>query len=122
MNTGRYVDRMDAERYKHDEPVSAGLLARKPKYDGWVSIPERLFVRMKYLADAYELHVLPGLETHGDNVLNRERAETLIEELEYLGTVVNDPLLLPHIAALRDAALECTRSPFPGSQLGVEGP
>ena len=113
---------MDAERYKHDEPVAAGLLAAKPKYEGWVSIPERLFVRMKYLADAYELHVLPGLETYAENVLNRERAETLIEELEFLATVVNDPLLLPHIAALRDAALQCTRSPFPDSQLGIEGP
>jgi len=113
---------MDAARYRHDEPVAAGPIAATPRYSGWVSISERLFVRMKNLADAYELHVLPGIETYGDNVLNRERAGTLVEELEFLATVVNDPLLLPHIEALRDAALECTRSPFPDSELGIEGP
>ena len=122
MTAGRYGDRLDATRYRHDEPVAAGPVAAKPKYAGWVSIPERLFARMKYLADAYELHVLPGIETYGENVLNRERAGTLIEELEFLATVVNDPLLLPHIEALRNAALECTRSPFPASEFGIDGP
>lgn len=118
----RYGDRLDATRYRHDEPIAAGPVAAKPKYEGWVSIPERLFARMQHLAKAYELHVLPGIEPYGDNVLNRERAGTLVEELEFLATVVNDSLLLPHIRALRDAALECTRSPFRDSELGIEGP
>ncbi|HEX9269226.1 MAG TPA: hypothetical protein VF998_05225 [Candidatus Limnocylindria bacterium] len=118
----RYGDRLDAARYRDDEPVGAGLLAAKPGYEGWIWIPERLFTRMQLLAAAYELHVLPRLDPLGDNVLDRERAGTLVDELEFLARVVEDPLLLEHLEALRDAALACTRSPFPDVPLAIEGP
>jgi hypothetical protein len=84
-------------------------------------VPERLFVRILSLAVAYELHLLPTLDQYGPYELSKSQARTLVEELSFLKPVINDDLLAPHLDALHDLALWCTRSAGE-SRLHVEGP
>ncbi len=71
---------------------------------------------------AYDLHVLPSLHPHRRNELDHDRTASLIEELEFLVEVVNDPALLAAIAVLRDAASRVLRDPIRSKNFLIEGP
>ena len=117
----RYRDRLDRATYDGDEPVGVGVDRGEGNYDGWIWIPERLFGRMHHLANAYELHVLNGLDLYGRNALTREQVETLADELEFIGAVVDDAALKGALEALHTIALDVARQPV-RSVLVIEGP
>jgi hypothetical protein len=119
----RNDDRFLAETYANDEPVGVGLsseiVAGPSSYRLW--IPERLFARLQFLAKAYELHLLPVLDPHGKNELNRPQAEALADELTFINAFVGDDLLASYIGRLAELAERCARSP--GEELLViDGP
>jgi len=113
--TESFPDRFQSERYAGDEPVSLTV-------DGhtW-DMPERLFARAQYLARAYELHLLPMVESYGKTQLNGQQAGTLAEELAFIRDLVDDGVLRPHLDAWIALALACSRSARPAS-LVIEGP
>jgi hypothetical protein len=115
----RFTDRLDPATYAADEPVGAGT---SDDYSDWVYVPDRLFDRVQHLARAYDLHVLPSLHPHRRNELNHDRITSLIEELEFLVEVVNDPALVAAIAVIRDAALRVLRDPIRSKKFLIEGP
>ena len=115
----RFADRLDPKTYASDEPVGAGT---SDDYSGWVYVPDRLFDRIQHLARGYDLHVLPGLDPHRRNELDRHQAASLIDELEFLGRVVNDQALVEAITVLRDAASRTSRDPLGSKKFFVEGP
>ncbi len=120
---GRYDDRFLAETYANDEPVGVGLSSEVPagsySYSLW--IPERLFARIQFLAKAYELHLLPTLDPYGETELVRSQAETLIEELSFLGDVASDALLTRYLDDLTELGERCLRSPGE-ERVRIEGP
>jgi hypothetical protein len=115
----RFGDRLDPATYAQDEPVGAGT---SPDFSGWVYVSDRLFARMQHLARAYDLHVLPGLHPYDRNELDHDRTASLIDELEFLTEVVNDPVLLEAITVLRNAASLATRNPLTSTRFFIEGP
>lgn len=116
----RYEDRLQPSSYANDEPVGAGPDGRAD-YEGWVWIPERLFSRMQHLAQAYELHVLTRLDPYGRNSLNREQVESLLDELEFIGRVVDDEALRVQLERLREVAV-AVRGARTRTELVIEGP
>lgn len=118
---GRYDDRLDLARYERDGPVGVGPGHEPESYEGWVWIPERLFARMCFIAAAYEFHVLPGLDGYDRNTLRPEQVETLLDEVEFIGNLVEDPALLEQLEKLRRVAQVVTRQHRP-ADLIIEGP
>lgn len=57
----------------------------------WVHVPERLWHRLISYGAAYELHFNQIVEPGIDTVLVPDQCESLIEELEFLLGIVNDP-------------------------------
>ena len=117
----RYGDRLEASTYKDDEPVGAGPAQDPGEYEGWIWIPDRLFARMQHVAKAYELHVLPRLDPYARNSLRREQVESLLDEIEFLGKVVDDPVVRAQLEQLRNVALKVVREPI-RTELVIEGP
>lgn len=117
----RYGDRLEASTYERDEPVGAGPVQPEGEYAGWVWIPGQLFARMQHIAKAYELHVLPRLDFYGRNSLRREQVASLLDEIEFIGHLVDDPALRPQLERLRDVALKVARNPIE-TELVIEGP
>ncbi|TMD23073.1 MAG: hypothetical protein E6I99_08280 [Chloroflexi bacterium] len=117
-----YADRFSAETYAKDEPVGAGVSSEVPDGTSTHSlwIPERIFDRMLFLAKAYELHVLPALDPYGKNELTPLQAETLIDELAFVGDIVKDDLLASYMRQLVELAERCARSPR-DERLLIEG-
>ncbi|SRR6266540_3430523 len=116
----RYEDRLESSSYANDEVVGAGPSGRAD-YDGWVWIPERLFSRMQHLAKAYEFHVLTRLDPYGRNSLNVEQVESLLDEVEFIGRVVEDEALRVQLERLRAVAV-AVRGAGPRTELVIEGP
>ena len=115
----RFADRIDPATYAADEPVGAGMSG---DYSDWIYVAERLFDRMQHLARGYDLHVLSSLHPIRRNELDHDRTASLIEELEFLAEVANDPALFAAIAVLRDAASRALRDPIRSKKFLIEGP
>ncbi len=91
-------ERLLAATYRTDEPVGIGLANTDP--ETWSYMPERLFARLVHLGRAYEMHLLPLLQVHGEQVLTGQQAATLASELRFVGAVVNDPALEAAISSV----------------------
>lgn len=100
-------DRLQAETYADDEPVHVFRPDQYgPNEDGaW--IPERIWHRLRALGSAYELHLLPLLDGTTDPVfLNPAQAEQFLDELRFVGELVDDPLVEAQVRALVSLAAE----------------
>lgn len=117
----RYDDRLDPGTYQDDEPIGVGPAHDPESYEGWVWIPQRLFDRVRLIAAAYGLHVLPGVDMNDRNVLRPEQVQTLLDEIEFIGTLTQDAALLEQLVRLRQIAQVVTRRARP-AELIIEGP
>jgi len=118
-NVDEYSDRFRPETYTNDPVFVVGLL-RDTAVDERAFIPERLFIRIRAIASAYYLHVLPGIDAdYGRATVNAVQCEGLVGELEFVQQVSDDPLLASHAQRLSDIATECVRT---RQTLVVEGP
>jgi hypothetical protein len=86
----RFSDRLDAASYTDDPEV--GVYESDPDEDDSLWISERLFERLTKVASAYELHTLPMLGGMDPVRLNRVRCEALLDEVAFVGELLNDPL------------------------------
>lgn len=117
----RYDDRLDPQKYQNDEPVGAGPAHGPESCEGWVWIPERLFDRVRLIAAGYGLHVLPGVDMNDRNVLQPEQVQTLLDEIEFIGSLIQDAALLEQLEQLRQVAYAVTRRSRP-AELIIQGP
>ncbi len=93
MSIDRFLDRFEVRTYEHDEPILLFLVESRGAEED-CSVPERLWHRLHAIASAYELHLLPVMGWSSDPCfLNATQCESLIDELEFVGAVVDDPVL-----------------------------
>lgn len=71
--------------------VEKGLLPGPIESTFWINISERLWHRLIAYGAAYELHFQQVIEPVIDTVLMPEQCESLVEELEFLLGIVDDP-------------------------------
>jgi hypothetical protein len=89
-----FAGRLTRSAYDDDEPVHVYV----PKgVELW--IPERLWFRLVNLGRAYETHLLPLLAGTAES-------QTLIDEVEFLMTIVDDEALLTVAADLLPLLVE----------------
>ncbi|HEY8562081.1 MAG TPA: hypothetical protein VIL74_17035 [Pyrinomonadaceae bacterium] len=118
-----FRDRFSAETYADDEPICFGIKRNGAEFENSAEMPERLFVRCQCLAQAYSLHLLSSINYYETTSLDRTQCQTLVEELEFIQFVVNDPLLESHLPRFKEIALQCAQSPFLNTTyLVIEGP
>jgi len=64
-------------------------------------VPERLWRRIRYIGQAYELHLMPLLDGSTDPVfLNRTQVVQFESELVLIAELVDDPLLASWLSRL----------------------
>jgi hypothetical protein len=118
-----YQDRFLGKSYSGDEPVCFGIRQNGSDTQWLAEMPENLFVRCQLIARAYSLHLLPSINYNESISLDRTQCQGLIEELEFIQFVVNDPLLETYLRPLKEIVLQCARSPFINTTfLLIEGP
>lgn len=94
----RFSDRIERSSFTEDETVGFAAIERDiPMEDvpeaEWVFVPRGLFDRLLHLGRAYALHFASLLEGEADTELNSTQCEGILEELRFLGAVMNDPAL-----------------------------
>lgn len=100
MTQRRYADRFDRAMYADEEPVHLWLVESTDTRDAW--IPEPLWHRLRMVAAAYDLHLLPVLDGSSDPVfLNATQCAALVDEIDFVAALVDDPLLMTELAAVR---------------------
>ena len=120
----RFADRFDAQTQEDAGDVvevRSHRGERKASIHRQHIVPETLFARLLNLGQAYGLHTLGLLDPYGETELNRLQAESFDQEVAFLAGIVNDPLLGPHLDALREVAAFCWQAPGP-AWMRVEGP
>ena len=116
-----FEDRFSSATYADDEPVSFALSTSSRAERQTVEIPESLFARAQSIARAYNLHLLPAIEIYAETTLNKSQCVTLLEEVQFVGRVVNDGLLAEHLLALERMLVAGVDSSGPAAIL-IEGP
>ena len=120
--TRRFDDRFDAAVYADDPPVHLwGIEVYDADGDLW--IPERVWTRLCLLAAAYQLHLLPLFsgrtsddDSDGRFTLNGTQCRHLQDEIAFVGSVVDDPLLRTYLATLSQLVIRSSS----GTGLGIE--
>jgi hypothetical protein len=104
-----FADRFDARRYADDEPIAIGLASESS--DAWLYVPGSIFGRILAVGGAYRLHVLGAVMASEATVgLNPLQCQGLLDELKWVGTVLNDPLVADVIPAIQQRVAVCARS------------
>lgn len=99
------ADRFRDETYADDEPVHVFRADQYGSPDQGLWLPERLWARLRLVAQAYELHLLSVLDGSTDPVfLNAAQVSTLLEELRFVGQILSDPLIEGLVRALVELA------------------
>jgi hypothetical protein len=100
VTANRFADRLDPGTYAADDGT-VGIFESDPSEADAVWISDRLFRRLVLLAEAYELHALPLLNSSEPVHLNRARCESVLEELEFIAERVDDA---PAVATVQGLA------------------
>lgn len=124
----RFDDRLDPATFEDDVEVDVVVVKAGAALD-WsqipleeqVLLPERIFDRLCRIGAAYELHHLQSLKVDQLNRLNRSQTESLIEEVGFVVSIVDDPALRHYIPILLRMAELCLRSGKP-CELLIEWP
>ena len=114
----RFGDRFDGTTYEHDPVV--GIFHDSDLRPKELWLPERLFHRIVYVAEAYSLHILPLLGSEDLHFLNHQQADVLLDELVFIRGVINDPLLEEHLSAFVDLVVIASRDHNWGAAIRVE--
>ena len=75
-----FEDRLSAETYAGEEPVSVGCASHDGDIDWVAEIPESIFVRAQLVADAYALHQLPAIDRNRETRINRQQCRGINPE------------------------------------------
>jgi hypothetical protein len=117
LSSSRYADRFAASAYADDEPV--GVFVSEDDLDA-VWVPERLFFRLKAVAEGYELHLLPLLGGREPMTLNADQMHNLLDELDFLRALLTaDQLIAEQVERLSLYLSALLR--HPGASVTVEG-
>lgn len=117
--SSRFDNRYDARTYANDEPVKV-FVVEGTGIDSEFWLPERLWHRIRLVAAAFELHLLPAIDGRPDLVtLNWLQCESLLDELEFLSFALEDSLMDTIINGIVNI-VESARGSHPA--IGIEFP
>ncbi len=88
MPIERFSDRLDAQRFA-DDPV-VGVFESEPSEEDALWLSERLFGRLVFVAQAYELPTLPLLGGTDPVRISRAQCQDVLDELEFVALRLND--------------------------------
>jgi hypothetical protein len=107
MAQSEFADRFLDPTYADDEPVHVFVPGGAEQW-----VPERIWLRLVSLGKAYQLHLVPLVAgTTNPVYLNGQQVAGLIEEVRFLGAVVNDRLITRFVADLEPLLIEAQRQP-----------
>lgn len=120
----RFGDRFDEASFGDEEPVEIGIDRNEPgRGVTWLArMPESLVHRLVSLGEAYKLHHIPLIEVYGRTRFNRQQCQNLREELDFVKSIVDDPLLRSHLARWTEVVNDCLNHERPQAELVIEGP
>lgn len=119
MTQDRFADRFDPTTYTDEEPVHLWLVESTDADEIWV--PEVLWHRLRMVATGYQLHLLPVLDGSTDPVfLNAPQCDALIDEVDFVATLVDDALLMDVLSRVRRLATGARSASK--NALGIEFP
>ncbi len=119
MTQERFADRLDPATYADEEPVRLWLVEGTPADE--LYLPEALWHRLRMVAAAYHLHLLPILDGLSDPVfLSASQCGALVDETDFVAARVDDALLMEVISAVRQLATRARGASK--NALGIEFP
>src|SRR4051812_9820216 len=95
--------------YLEDEPVRLGV-AGSGAPEWLLEVPVTLFARMTIVGTAYQLPVVGAIDARGETRLDRPRCEALIAELEFVLSLLDDPLMHAVVERIQDVVAEAART------------
>ncbi|CAN5182264.1 hypothetical protein BH09BAC5_BH09BAC5_26660 [soil metagenome] len=102
-----FQDRFDAEKYKVDTKVLLGHVDSEIIKASVREASEEIVERLYYIGTAYKLHFCSIIDIFGDIKLNETQCTNFIQELDFVDSFVNDPLLKAVILDMKTLAAEC---------------
>lgn len=116
----RFADRLNSATY-NDDDGTVGVFEADPGEDDSLWISERLFLRLTAVASGYELHTLPMLGGTDPVRLNRQRCQSLLDELSFVAERLNDPIASSTAQAIQDYIAVRVRCPLWNGEVTFEG-
>ena len=104
----KYNRLFDVSRYKEEEDVCFSI--NGDLEDNAYYLSESLCSRVKYIGKAYQLHYIPMIDIYGDVKLNKTQVSSLIEELVFIKSVVNDTVIDYFVPTLIELLVKIKRS------------
>lgn len=120
MTRDRFADRLDAATYQDDDET-VGVFEADPEEEDALWLSGRLFHRLTGVAAAYDLHTLPMLGGSEPVQLNRQRCESLLDELAFVAERLNDPLAITTAQTVADYVAVRTQRPVWDGSVTFEG-
>ena len=78
-----------------------------------ITVPTFVFGRLTGIGQTYGLHYLSALVYDDQNHLNPTQCEGLLDEIDFVLALVNDPVLESNVGGVRAAVVSCIRSSPP---------
>jgi hypothetical protein len=104
-----FADRFDPTTYEDAEPIGIGI--ESSPVDDWLFVPAPIFDRVLAIGAAYDLPTLGQLIARGQvTSLDATQCEGLLQELEWVGTLLADPLVVKVVRQISRLAAICTRT------------
>jgi hypothetical protein len=121
-----YGDRLSGSYFGNDEPIMIALAPRGEAVDwrneaGHVWVPERLLGRLRFLAKAYELHLLAVVDLTDSTRFNHVQCQNMLDELGFISAIIHDPLISDLIANLSRLITRCVHG-HGSLEVVIEGP
>ena len=111
MTGTTFGDRFEPSAHDHDNPDALWLDGTEP--EAATTVPPFVFGRLTGIGSTYELHYLGSLAYDQQSRLNPTQAEALLDEIDFVLALVNDPLLRSAIDPVRETVTACIRSSPP---------
>lgn len=106
----KYRELFNFQQYIDEQPIHFYKQINGEEVDSPVLIPETIFMRIKLIGQAYEMHYISMFELYDDVVFNKMQMNTLVEEIQFLQSLVDDPVMQHFLALLRNLSEEIIRS------------
>lgn len=104
----KYNRLFDLNRYKDEADVCFSI--NGDLEDNAYYLSESLCSRVKNIGQAYQLHYISMIDIYGEIKLNKTQVSSLIEELFFIKSVVNDTVIDYFIPPLIELIEKITRS------------
>ena len=100
----------DIDNYSDEECVHFYQGENDEAFGEPVLMPESVFSRLTCIGQAYRLHYIAMFDLYSDRVFNKEQVASLMDELSFVLSVVDDQLLRHFLPPVIKLSEEIVRS------------